>query len=127
MTPERDVELQLVVALVGLVAAQVPGDAGAAQHHPGEAPGEGLLAGDHADVDVALLEDAVAGDQALDVVEHLAGSACAQALDVVDQRRRQVLAHAAGAEIVGVHPRARGALVEHHQLLALLEAPQAAG
>ena len=32
--------------------------------------------------------------------------------------------HAAHAEVFGVHARARGALVEHHQLLALLEAPQ---
>ena len=32
--------------------------------------------------------------------------------------------HAAGAEIIGVHARARGALIEHHQLLAFLEAPE---
>ena len=41
--------------------------------------------------------------------------------------RRQVLVHAAEAEILGVHAAARGALVEHHQLLALLEAPQRRG
>ncbi len=35
--------------------------------------------------------------------------------------------HAAGAEIGRMHARARGALVEHHQLLALLEAPQRRG
>ena len=35
--------------------------------------------------------------------------------------------HAAHAEILGVHAAARGALVEHHQLLALLEAPQRRG
>ena len=35
--------------------------------------------------------------------------------------------HAADAEISRVHARARGALVEHHQLLALLEAPQRRG
>ena len=37
---------------------------------------------------------------------------------------RQVLMHAADAEVVRVETRARGALVEHHQLLALLEAPE---
>ena len=47
--------------------------------------------------------------------------------DVVDQLRRQVGVHAAHAEILGVHAAARGALVEHHQLLALLEAPQRRG
>ena len=51
----------------------------------------------------------------------------AERLDVVDQLRRQVLVHAADAEIVGVHAAARGALVEDHQLLALLEAPQRRG
>ena len=48
----------------------------------------------------------------------------AERLDVVDELGRQVLVHAAGPEIVGVHARAGGALVEDHQLLALLEAPE---
>ena len=51
----------------------------------------------------------------------------AERRDVVDQLRRQVGVHAAHAEILGVHAAARGALVEHHQLLALLEAPQRRG
>ena len=41
--------------------------------------------------------------------------------------RRQILVHAADAEIRRVHARAGRALVEHHQLLALLEAPQRRG
>ena len=47
--------------------------------------------------------------------------------DVVDELRRQVLVHAAHAEILGVHAASRGALVEDHQLLAFLEAPQRRG
>ena len=47
-----------------------------------------------------------------------------KALDVVDQFCRQILVHAAGTEVGRVHAAARGALVEHHQLLALLEAPE---
>ena len=47
--------------------------------------------------------------------------------DVLDQLDGQVLVHAAEAEVLGVHAAARGALVEHHQLLALLEAPQRRG
>ena len=120
--PQRDVEFQFVIDLVGLVAAQVPGDARAAQHHAGEAPGEGLLAGDDADIDVALLEDAVVGDQAAHVLEP-ARIGLAPSLDVVDQRRGQVLVDAAGAEIVGVQPGPAGALVEDHQLFAFFEAP----
>ena len=40
---DGNLEIQLVVALVGLAAAQVPGDARAAQHHAGEAPVERVL------------------------------------------------------------------------------------
>jgi hypothetical protein len=40
---------------------------------------------------------------------------------------RQVLVHAAGPEIGRVHARTRGPLVEHHQLLALFEAPERRG
>ena len=35
--------------------------------------------------------------------------------------------HAADAEIIGVQARARGALVKHHQLFALFEAPERRG
>ena len=78
---------------------------------------------DDADIDVALLEDAVADDEVVEIVEHLQ-ERVAERLDVVDELGRQVLVHAAGPEIVGVHARAGGALVEDHQLLALLEAPE---
>ena len=111
------------IALVGLRLAQIPGRARAAHHDAREAPGEGVVEAHDADVDVALLEDAVLGQQALDVVEHLQ-ERIAPGVDVVDQLGRQILVHAADAEILGVHARARGALVEHHQLLALLEAPE---
>ena len=123
---DRNVEIQLRIALVGLRLAQIPGGARAAHHHAGEAPGPGVLQADHADVDVALLEDAVAGQQVFEIVADLE-ERIAERLDVVDQLRRQVLMHAADAEVRRVHARARGALVEHHQLLALLEAPQRRG
>ncbi len=48
----------------------------------------------------------------------------AERLDVVDQLRRQVFVHPAGSKIGRVHARARRPLVEHHQLLAFLEAPE---
>ncbi len=120
---DRNVELHLGVALVGLRLAQVPGDVRAAQHHAREAPGQGLFLGHHADIDIALLEDAVFGDQALDVGQGL-GELQAPATDVVDQVHRQVLMDAAGAEVVGVETRPAGALVEDHQLLALFVTPE---
>ncbi len=120
---DRNIELQLGVALIGLRLAKIPGDVGAAQHDAGEAPGQGLFLGHHADVDVALLEDAVFGDQALDIGQGL-GEFLAPATDVVDQVHRQILVDAAGTEIVGVETRPAGALVEDHQLFALFVAPQ---
>ena len=121
--PIGNVEIELRVALVGLRLAQIPGRARAAHHDAGEAPGEGIVQAHDADVDVALLEDAVVGQQPFDVVEHLQ-ERIAPGVDVVDQLGRQILMHAADAEILGVHARAGGALIEHHQLLALVEAPQ---
>src|SRR3712207_8757995 len=47
-----DVELELLVALIGLRFAQVPGSAGAAHHHAREAPLPGVLERHDADVDV---------------------------------------------------------------------------
>ena len=120
---DGDFKLHLVIAFIGLRAAQIPGDAGRAQHHAREAPRLRVRKFDYADVDVALHENAVAGEQALDVVEARL-ERVAERGDVVDQLLRQVLVDAAGTEIGGVHTRAAGALVEHAELFALLKTPQ---
>jgi hypothetical protein len=57
----------------------------------------------NADIDIALLEDAVVGQQAFDIVQHLRELRSHQCVDIVDQVLRQVLMHAAGAEIGCVH------------------------
>jgi hypothetical protein len=119
---DRDVEIELGIAFVGLRSAQIPGGAGAAHHDTGKTPTPGVRELDHADIDVALLEDAVFRQQALDVVADLE-ERVAERPDVVEELRRQVLVHSSDSKIVRVHARARGALVKHHQLLALLEAP----
>ncbi len=77
----------------------------------------------NSDVDVALLEDTVIGQKAVEIIEHL-GEGLAELADVVEQRLRQVLMDAAGAEVRRVHAAAAGALVKYHQLFALFEAPQ---
>ena len=120
---DGDVEFHLLVALVGLRLAQIPRRAGAAHHHAREAPFPAGFEIDHADIDVALLEDAVVAEQAFEVVADLE-ERIAPFGDVVDQRDRDVLVHAAGTDIGRVHARAAGPLVEDHQLLALLEAPE---
>ena len=82
----------------------------------------GVVEADHADIDIALLEDAVVGQEVLDVVADFE-ERIAEGVDVGDQLGRKVLMHPARPDIGGMHAAAARALVEHHQLLALLEAP----
>ena len=119
----RNVEIHFGIAFVGLRLAQIPDRARAAHHHAGEAPRPGILELHDADIDVALLEDPVIGEQLFEIVADFE-KRIAERLDVVDQFRRQILMHAANAEISSVQARTRGAFVEAHQLLALFEAPQ---
>src|SRR6266571_9282108 len=119
---DRDVEIELGIALIGLRFAQIPGGARAAHHDTGKTPTPGVRKLDHGDTDVALLEDAIFRQQPLDVVADLE-EGIAERPDVVEELRRQVLVHSADSKIVRVHASAGGALVKHHQLLALLEAP----
>ena len=70
----RDVEVHPVVDRIGLLLAQIPLDARAAQHGP-EKPSCMARSGDHhADIDGALLPDAVVGEQGL-VFIHACGKA----------------------------------------------------
>ena len=118
-----DVEIHLLVERVRLRLAQVPGHAAAADDRPREAPLPAIVQREDADIDVALLEDAVADDEGIEIVEHLQ-ERIAERLDVVDQLRLDIHVDAAGPEVIGVHARAGNALIEDHQLLALLEAPE---
>ena len=120
---DRDVEVELLVDLVGLALAQIPREPGGAQHGPGEAQVLRLVGGDHADVDQPLAEDPVVGDQPLDVVEQRREGRH-PGPDVVLEPGRQVARDPARAVVVGVQAGARHPLVELHQLLALLEAPE---
>src|SRR5207249_2330390 len=51
---DRNVEIHLGVALIGLRLAQVPGRARAAHHHARETPLPAVLDANHADIDIAL-------------------------------------------------------------------------
>src|SRR6516164_3218159 len=104
---DRDVEIELRIALVRLGLAQVPGG--------GER--------NYADVHVAVFEDAIVSEQTLDIIAHFQ-EWVAERLDIVDQFWRKVLMYAADSEIRRMHAATRGTLIEDHQLLALLEPPQ---
>ena len=85
--------------------------------------GHRVFEADDADIDVPLLEDAVVGEKLVDVGKGLQERIAPRG-DVVDKSLRQILMHAAGTEIVRVQTRPARALIEHHELLALLEAPE---
>src|SRR5262245_24282421 len=120
---DRDIEFELVIAFVRLALAQVPGCAGPPDHDAGEAAAPRILELHHADIDVALLEDAVVGEEIFDVVADFE-EGMAEGIDIGDELRGKILMNAARTEIGRVHAASRGPLVEHHQLLAFLEAPQ---
>ncbi len=69
---DGDVELDLVVGVVGLGFAHVPGDAGAAQHDAAEAVVEGIGGGDDADADGPAFPDAVVCEEFFGFVDAVA-------------------------------------------------------
>src|SRR5690606_1390143 len=136
---DRNVEVDLGVLRVGLLLAQVPGDAGTAQHRAGHAPGLGLLGGDDTDTNRALLPDPVVGEQrfvlvdplrevaaeGIKEVEHRAFAPGIQALEllalvpgrfaVLRHAFRQVAVDATRAVVGRVHARPGYRLVAVHQ------------
>src|SRR5262252_1753820 len=122
VSTNRDVEIKFGITFIGLSFPQVPGGAGAAHHHAGKPPCPSIRELHGADTDIALFEYAVFRQQFFKIVTDLE-EGIAKRPDVVEQRWRQVLMHAADAEIIGMHARTGSALVKHHQFLAFFEAP----
>src|SRR5262249_2947659 len=110
---DRNVEIELGIAFIGLRLAQVPDSARAAYHDSREAPSPSLVEAHHTDVDVTLLENAVLRKQDLDVLTYFE-KGVAKIPNIIDEFWWQVPMHAADTKIVGMHPSARGALIEHH-------------
>ncbi len=82
---DRNVEVHAVVDFVRLLLAQVPGNAGAAEHRAGETELQGALRRHDADVHRALFPDAVVGEQRFVVVDRLR-EALGERLDEVEHR-----------------------------------------
>src|SRR5260370_21505169 len=87
---DGNIEVHFLVAFVGLRLAQIPSRARAAHHHAGKSPGPALVERYDADVDVALLEDAIAGEQRLEIVADFE-ERIAEIVDVSDELQREVL------------------------------------
>ena len=145
---DRHVERHAIVNLVGLLLAQIPLDARAAQHRAGETQRQCPFRGDHADADGALLPDAVIGEQRL-VLVYAGRESIREILKEIEQRAlarlikpahglgilelvdlvlrhvvRQVAIDAAGTIIGRMQACAGDGLVHVHQVLALAECVQ---
>lgn len=95
------VELDLVVCIVGCDFADVPGDAGATEHHAGEAVVKSLLGGDLADANGTALPDTVTGDDLLDLINARAELG-GPLVDVIEQTVGQVVCNTTGTDVGGV-------------------------
>ena len=117
---DGDVEVILLVARVGLVLAEVERHAGSAEVRAGEAVGEGHLLRDGGDAFGALEEDAVAGEELVDLVDR-AFDAVAEGRDLGEPAVRDVARHAADAGVARGEAGAGEFFEERVELLALVE------
>lgn len=108
---DGDVEFDLVVGIVGLGLADVPGDTGAAEHDTGERVVESIGGTDDTDTLGAADPDTVVGQKLLglvDAVTELGGPL----VDVVEKADRKILGNATGANVSGVETGTGDTLVE---------------
>src|ERR1700757_1155383 len=116
----RDVKVELVIACIRLLLAEVPFEASSAKVWAGHSPFNGFIYGATADALCAHFENMVAHDGALVFVESRW-----QVLDEVAEHTvpsvGQVLCYAANAEPVWVHTRAANSLHDSHGLLTVIE------
>ena len=118
---DRHLELELFVAGVGHVAAQVPIDAASAQRRPGDAERDGVFGGEMADALGAIDPDGIAGQQVLILVD-LRRHDVEQLLHALVEIDRRLHRDAADAEVGGHHALAGDVLEDLEQLFALAEA-----
>ncbi len=116
-----DVELDLVVGEVGLVATQIGRNAGGAEQWSGGREGHGFFWAENTDALQAVAPDRLPGHQDVVLLEagrqHLHGPQ-----HLVAPAVGQVGGHTAGADVVVVHPQAGDRLEEPQDLLALAPA-----
>lgn len=101
MDADWNVELDFVVGVVGPGFTDVPGDAGAAEHHAGEGVVECVGGGDDADALGACEPDAVVGEELFGLVDSVA-ELSGPLVDVVEEADGEVLVDAAGTDVGGV-------------------------
>ena len=105
------VELHLVVRVVGLALAHVPGHAAAAEHDAREGVVEGVGGGDDANALGPAFPDPVVGEELFGLVDPVA-KLRRPLVNVVEEANGKVLMNAAGADIGGVETGAGNAFIE---------------
>ena len=107
----RDVELHLIVCVVRLAFADVPGDTASSEHDAGEGVVEGVGGGDDADTLGPTFPDSVVGEQFfrfVDAVAELGGPL----VNVVEEAEGKVLVDAARADVGCMEAGARDSFVK---------------
>jgi hypothetical protein len=107
----RDVELDLVVGIIRLGLADVPGDTGTTEHDTGEGVVEGISGADDTDTLGTANPDTVVGQELLGLVNavtELGGPL----VDVVKKTNGKILGNTTGANVGGVKTGTRNTLVE---------------
>ena len=105
------VEINLIVGVVGLAFAHVPGHTAAAEHDAGKGVVECVGRADDADVLGAPNPDPVIGQEFFGFVDAVS-ELCGPLVDVVEETEGKVLVYAAGTDVGGVEAGARNAFVE---------------
>ena len=123
---DGDVELELLVAGVGHVAADVQVDAGGAQRRAGDAEGDGVRGGEVADALEAAHPDGVAGEQVF-VFGRSWGEVMSRKSWMLVEVERRLERDAADAEVAGHHALAGDGLEDAQELFALAEAVEEDG
>ncbi len=145
---DRDIEVEQVIHFVRLLLAQIPLNAGTAQHRAGKAHRLGALWRYHTDADQTLFPDTVIGQQSL-VLIHVFRETHGEIFDEVQQRTlaifvqgidgfciayqrclvlrhgiRQIAINAARTIIGGMHTGAGNGFVAIHQIFTFAECIQ---
>jgi hypothetical protein len=98
---DRNVEFNLVVGIVGLRLADVPGDTGTAQHDTSEAIVESIGGRDDTDTFGTSDPDTVVGQHLFGLVDAVAELGC-PLVNIVEQTKRNVLADTTRADVGSV-------------------------
>ena len=109
--PDGHVEFHLVVRVVRLALADVPGHAAAAQHDAREGVVEGVGGGDDADALGPAFPDSVVCEEFFGFVDPVAELG-RPLVDVVEEAEGEILVNAAGADVGCMKTRSRDTFVE---------------